>query len=354
VNTFSPVAAAVIGEESREPAQFQILEGDALQELDSVENGSCKLIVTSPPYNIGKEYERDQRMSLREYARWLDKVISKLCDKVSTDGHVCWQSGNYVEDGEVFPLDTIFYRMFKRRGFKLRNRIIWHFNFGLHAQTRFSGRYETLLWFTKSDNYTFNLDPVRVPQLYPGKRHSSKKGKKAGQPSGNPKGKNPSDFWSFDANVIFKGNPIWDFPNVKSNHPEKTIHPCQFPSELVERCVLALTDEGDLVLDPFIGSGTTAIAALKYDRRVIGIDRDSRYVQLARQRIADRTNLTTRPMGLAVRSPQPGEAVASIPKEWASPDTGEGSTIGEDNKEEKEEARYQPGAEARTSAQGFS
>jgi DNA modification methylase len=299
-----------------------VLEGDAFDQLDSVDDGSCKLVVTSPPYNIGKEYERDQRLTLREYIRWLDKIIGKLCQKISEDGHICWQSGNFVDDGEVFPLDTFFYRMFKRRGFKLRNRIIWHFNFGLHAQTRFSGRYETLLWFTKSDQYTFNLDAVRERQLYPGKRHSAKKGDKAGQPSGNPKGKNPSDFWVLKPDEELLERGVWDFPNVKANHPEKTIHPCQFPSELVERCVLALTNKGDLVLDPFIGSGTTAIAALKYERRVIGIDRDAAYVELARQRIADRANLKTRPMGLPVRRPQAGEAVASIPEEWNFRDTG--------------------------------
>jgi adenine-specific DNA-methyltransferase len=332
VNTFAPLMAARMDDDQRPSSDWVVLEGDAFDELDKVQDASCKLIVTSPPYNIGKEYEREQRLSLREYIRRLDKIIGKLCQKVAVDGHICWQSGSFVEDGEVFPLDSFFYRMFKRRGLKLRNRIIWHFNFGLNAQTRFSGRYETLLWFTKSDDYTFNLDPVRVKQLYPGKRHPSKKGAKAGQPSGNPKGKNPSDFWTFDAKAAFEKNPIWDLPNVKSNHPEKTIHPCQFPSELVERCVLALTNSGDLVLDPFIGSGTTAIAALKYDRRVIGIDRDSRYVQLARQRIADRANLRTRPMGLTVRSPQLGEAVAAIPKEWMALGVGEGvnGQIGEE------------------------
>ena len=326
MNTFAPVVPAAIDDEERPcSAEWEIVEGDALEKLDAIDDGSCKLVITSPPYNIGKEYERDQRLSLREYLRWLNRIIGKLCDKVASDGHICWQSGNFVHEGEVFPLDTFFYRMFKRRGFKLRNRIIWHFNFGLHAQTRFSGRYETLLWFTKSDDYTFNLDPVRVPQLYPGKRHSSKKGAKAGQPSGNPQGKNPSDFWVFDAANAFHDEAIWDFPNVKAKHPEKTIHPCQFPSELVERCVLALTNLDELVLDPFIGSGTTAIASLKYGRRVIGIDRDSRYVQLARQRIADRANLKTRPIGKPVHLPQPGEAVASIPKEWNSSEVGESS-----------------------------
>lgn len=334
MESFPAVATATYENDQATAEQdWDVLEGDALKKLDSVDDGSCKLIVTSPPYNIGKEYERDQRLSLVAYARWLDRIIGKLCQKVTSDGHICWQSGNFVHDGEVFPLDTFFYRMFKRRGLKLRNRIIWHFNFGLHAQTRFSGRYETLLWFTKSDEYTFNLDPVRVKQLYPGKRHSSKKGAKAGQPSGNPKGKNPSDFWTFDPEDAFQGNPVWNFPNVKANHPEKTIHPCQFPSELVERCVLALTNERDLVLDPFIGSGTTALAALKYGRRVIGIDRDPTYVRLARQRIADRANQKTRLIGLAVRSPRPGEAVASIPKEWNSPEFGEGELSGEVEKE---------------------
>lgn len=146
MNTFIPIMAAAIDNESAPSRlEWEIVEGDAFEMLDSVKDRSCKLIITSPPYNIGKEYERDQRLSLREYVRWLDKIIAKICDKVTDDGHICWQSGNFVENGEVFPLDTFFYRMFKRRGLKLRNRIIWHFNFGLHAQSRFSGRYETLL-----------------------------------------------------------------------------------------------------------------------------------------------------------------------------------------------------------------
>jgi len=319
MDSVAPITAAAIDDGQKlDATRWEIIEGDAVDKLETVKNGSCKLIITSPPYNIGKEYERDQRLSLREYLRWLNTIVGKLCEKVSSDGHICWQSGNFVEAGEVFPLDTFFYRMFKRRGLKLRNRIIWHFNFGLHAQTRFSGRYETLLWFTKSDDYTFNLDPVRERQIYPGKRHSKKKGPKAGQPSGNPRGKNPSDFWTFEPTDAFQGHPVWDFPNVKANHPEKTIHPCQFPSELVERCILALTNESDLVLDPFIGSGTTAIAALQHGRRVVGIDRDPRYVHLARHRLEllRRGELSTRPLGKPVRRPVAGEAVATIPEEW--------------------------------------
>lgn len=311
--------------------RWEIHEGDALTELDQVADGSCQLVVTSPPYNIGKEYERDKRLTLQQYLQWIEPILEKTCAKLSDNGHLCWQTGNFIDNGEVFPLDMYFYPLIKKAGLKLRNRIIWHFNFGLNAASRFSGRYETLLWFTKGDQYTFNLDPIRVRQLYPGKRHSAKKGERAGHPSGNPKGKNPSDVWEFDPTKALDLCPMWDVPNVKANHPEKTSHPCQFPSELVERCVLAFTNEDDLVLDPFIGSGTTAIAALQHNRRAIGIDRDARYVELAKHRLEllVRGELRTRPLGKPVRRPIPGEAVATLPAEWlndvAGGNGGEGS-----------------------------
>lgn len=147
--------------------------------------------------------------------------------------------GNYVDNGEIIPLDILLYPIFSSFKLKLRNRIVWHFGHGLHASKRFSGRYEVILWFTKTDEYVFNLDNVRVPQKLPNKKHF--KGPNKGKLSGHPLGKNPSD--------------VWEIPNVKSNHVEKTIHPCQFPVELIERLVLALTDEGDWVFDPFIGGG---------------------------------------------------------------------------------------------------
>lgn len=296
----------------------KIICADSLKALDKIEDDSVQLVVTSPPYNIGKEYEKDQRLSLQEYLDWLGPIVDKLCLKVNEKGSVCWQVGNYVKDGEVFPLDLYFYEMFRKNGLKLRNRIIWHFNFGLHASQRFSGRYETLLWFTKSDEYIFNLDPVRVPQLYPGKRHSAKKGERAGKLSGNPLGKNPSDFWEFSGERFFEKNPIWELPNVKSNHPEKTQHPCQFPSELVERCILAFSNKGDLVLDPFVGSGTTVIAAMKYNRVGLGIDKSSEYAKLARARMKlfAKGELKLRPAGKKVRKPKLGEKVSTMPLEW--------------------------------------
>lgn len=298
--------------------EARLITGDALESLELVFDESVQLVVTSPPYNVGKEYERDKVMSLDDYLAWLEPIVEKLCKKVRPGGSVCWQVGNFVRAGEVFPLDYFFYKMFIDQGLKLRNRIIWRFNFGLHASKRFSGRYETLLWFTKSDEYTFNLDPVRVPQLYPGKRHASTKGDKAGQPSGNPLGKNPSDVWTFSADDFFKSNPVWDIPNVKANHPEKTAHPCQFPHELVERCVLAFSNMDDLVLDPFVGTGTTAIAAIKAGRQAVGIDKCPEYIALAQSRIDELRagRLPLRKSGKPVRAPDIRDAVARVPTEW--------------------------------------
>ena len=299
-------------------SQFQDKEhiamtlGDTLVELKNLPTNSFKLAVSSPPYNIGKEYEK--QVKLQDYLNWQTEIIQQLVRIVSDDGSIVWQVGNFVEAGEVFPLDIYFYPIFKSLGLQLRNRIVWHFDHGLHATKRFSGRYEVLLWFTKSKEYTFNLDPVRVPSKYPGKLHY--KGAKKGLPSGNPLGKNPSDYWTLICEEWESG--IIEIPNVKSNHPEKTTHPCQFPVELIERCVLALTNENDWVIDPFGGVGSSLIAAIKNNRKGMIIDRDPDYIAIAKQRVQafqDGT-LKTRPLGKPVHKPTGKEKVAQIPIEW--------------------------------------
>jgi DNA modification methylase len=293
--------------------------GDTKDFLRTIPDESVSLIITSPPYNIGKEYEA--QTEIETYLQVQDEVISDLIRVLKPDGSVCWEVGNYVEDSEVFPLDIFYYSLFENKGLKLRNRIIWHFGHGLHCSKRFSGRYETLLWFTKGDDYIFNLDAVRVPSKYPGKLHY--KGKNKGKPSGNPLGKNPSDIWEIVASDWDK--EIWDIPNVKSNHPEKTIHPCQFPVELVERCILALTNEGDLVLDPYVGVGSTIIAAIKNNRRAIGVDKEQKYIEIAEKRIMDfqSGDLKLRPIDKPIYKPTGREKVSQVPKEWLS---AEGNT----------------------------
>jgi adenine-specific DNA-methyltransferase len=295
-------------------AEAVIAPGDCLKTLRNLPDEMAKLIITSPPYNIGKEYEK--ATNLDDYLNALSPVVDELVRVLSSEGSLCWQVGNYVESGEVFPLDIYYYPFFKSRGLKLRNRIIWHFDHGLHASKRLSGRYEVLLWFTKSDEYTFNLDDVRVPSKYPGKTHF--KGEKHGLPSGNPLGKNPSDKWK----IVERDweSALWDIPNVKANHPEKTIHPCQFPIELVERCVLALTNENDLVLDPFSGVGSALLAALRHQRRAMGCEKEEDYIQIAHQRINDLYSgkLGYRPLGKPVHQPTGREKVSQIPMEWMS------------------------------------
>lgn len=294
-------------------AEAVILAGDSAETLKTVPDGAAKLIITSPPYNIGKVYEKATHLDA--YLENLAPVVDQLIRVLAEDGSLCWQVGNYVEDGEIFPLDIFYYPYFKSRGLKLRNRIVWHFDHGLHCSKRFSGRYEVLLWFTKSDDYTFNLDPVRVPSKYPGKRNY-KPGDSYGVPSGNPLGKNPADIWKLIQKEWEEG--LWCIPNVKSNHVEKTLHPCQFPIELVERCVLALTNADDWVLDPFSGVGSAILAALRQGRKGIGCERDPTYNEIASQRIADFASGTLgyRPLGRPVHVPSARDKVAQVPKEW--------------------------------------
>ena len=261
--------------------QVVLFHGSCLDLLQDIPDKSMQLIITSPPYNIGKEYEK--RLDIETYVKQQEEVI-KGCVRVLADtGSICWQVGNYVKNAAIIPLDTILYPIFSDLNLVMRNRIVWGFEHGLHCSRRFSGRYETIIWFTKqTEKYVFNLDSVRVPQKYPAKKYF--KGPKAGQYSCNPLGKNPGD--------------VWDIPNVKSNHVEKTEHPCQFPVELIERLVLSMTNEGDWVFDPFLGVGTSIIAAVRHDRRAVGSEAVKKYVDIARYRIQKAIDgtLSTRPM----------------------------------------------------------
>ena len=265
-----------------------IYPGDCLNLLKQIPDESIQLVVTSPPYNIGKEYEK--KLKLSDYIEQQTRVIKECVRVLSNKGSLCWQTGNYVNNGSVTPLDAILHPVFLSFHLKMRNRIIWHFEHGLHCAKRFSGRYEVIVWFTKSDDYTFNLDPVRVPQKYPGKKHF--KGPRAGQYSCNPLGKNPGD--------------LWVIPNVKNNHVEKTEHPCQFPVELIERLVLSMTNKNDWVLDPFLGSGTGIISALKHGRKGAGAEVNLKYVEISCDRIKQFKAglLKTRPMNTPVYDPK--------------------------------------------------
>ncbi len=256
---------------------LSLWEGDVLELLNSLPNKKIfDLVITSPPYNIGKEYE--EKKSLEEYFSFQEKIIRKICSRLKNTGSICWQVGNYVSKSEIYPLDFGFHEIFKKYGLNLNNRIIWKFGHGLHSSKRFTGRYEVILWYSKSKDYVWNLDSVRVPQKYPGKK--AYQGPKKGSLSGNPLGKNPEDFWEFTEDV-------WDIPNVKGNHVEKTEHPCQFPVALVERLIKSLSNKDQLVFDPFMGVGSSGVAAVLNNRNFLGAELNSKFIKISEKRLKD-------------------------------------------------------------------
>lgn len=241
--------------------------GDCRELLAELPDESVDLVVTSPPYNLGKEYE--SKKALEVYIAEKTEVLEECVRVLKQSGSIFWQVGSFSEDGMLIPLDVRFFPVLESLGMIPRNRIAWIRSHGVHARNKFSARYETVLWFTKSDDYKFNLDPVRVPQKYRNKKHH--KGEKKGELSCNPDGKNPSD--------------IWAFRNVKHNHEEQTIHPCQFPEDMVARMMLSTTEERDVVLDPYMGAGTVAVVARDYDRHYLGAETEEKYHEVAIRRL---------------------------------------------------------------------
>jgi adenine-specific DNA-methyltransferase len=279
-----------------------LFQGDCELLLSAMPENSVDLIVTSPPYCMGKAYEKNNDLS--SFISSHDRILPMAIRVLKPGGSLCWQVGFHVKDSIATPLDFLVYQaVLKSSEMKLRNRIVWTFGHGLHCSTRFSGRHETVLWFTKGDDYTFDLDAVRVAQKYPGKRFS--RGPNRGEPSGNPSGKNPSD--------------VWDIPNVKANHMEKTEHPCQFPVGLAQRLVRALSKKGGLVLDPFCGVASAGVAATFEGRRFLGAEVDAGYVEIAKERLAAAAakEIRFRPADRAIHVPSPTSKVATRPDGFA-------------------------------------
>ncbi len=158
-----------VSDRYNEEASAVLFTGDCLDMLSQIPDESVQLVITSPPYNIGKRYEKKQ--TLDDYLASQEKVIGESVRVLKNGGSICWEVGNHIVGAqEIIPLDILLYPIFASHGLKLRNRIVWHFEHGLHCSKRLSGRYETVLWFTKGKDYTFNLDPIRVPQKYPNKK----------------------------------------------------------------------------------------------------------------------------------------------------------------------------------------
>jgi adenine-specific DNA-methyltransferase len=277
-----------ISKSYNQDAKATMLLGDNLEHLATIPDGSIDLIVTSPPYNIGKDYE--SIVPIDEYLALQTLVIRECVRVLKPNGNLCWQVGFTKNGEEIVPLDIVLYPIFKELGMKLKNRIVWSFGHGMHARKKFSGRHETIMWFCKDlASAYFDLDAVRVPQKYPGKRYY--RGPKKGQYSGHPDGKNPGD--------------VWDIPNVKAHHVEKTEHQCQFPIGLVQRLIRGLSPIGGVVLDPYSGSASTAAAAAIENRKSISIELFPKYYEigLGRVRKALDGELDYRPLEKPIQEP---------------------------------------------------
>ncbi|MBQ8571611.1 MAG: site-specific DNA-methyltransferase [Kiritimatiellae bacterium] len=283
-----------------------LFNGDCQKLLKEIPNETVDLIITSPPYCMKKAYE-DPKADTETFKELHTNIFDDIYRILKPGGSICWQIGYHVSNSSIIPLDYLVYEIFTSKNdhleypLILRNRIIWTFGHGLNSTQRFSGRHEMIMWFTKGEAYNFNLDCVRVPQKYPGKRHY--KGEHKGELSGNPYGKNPSD--------------VWDIPNVKANHIEKTEHPCQFPVAIPQRLIRALTNEADIILDPFMGSGTTALATFVEKRKFIGAEIKQDYYNLTTQRIknAIKGDIKIRD-DIPVMTPNTNMSVAKLPEEF--------------------------------------
>lgn len=288
---------------------------DALEFASNLPDETIQLIVTSPPYNIGKEYET--RVSIEEYIAQIRPIIEQCTRALRQGGSICWQTGNFVDRGEVYPLDIFYYPIFKELGLHLRNRIIWHFGHGLHCKTVSAGDMRPSFGLQKGTTMSLIWIPFAFRRNIRGRSIIRVRKR---PDSSNRKGKNPEDVWEMTLDRLYDDweSLLWDIPNVKSNHVEKVDHPCQFPVELVERCVLALSNEGDCVYDPFAGVGSTLIAALKNNRMAMGSEREQQYVDIGRERIKllEKDSLKTRPIYQAIYQPKATDKIVQMPEEW--------------------------------------
>lgn len=228
---------------------------------------SIDLVVTSPPYNIGKEYESVLR--LNDYVEWCSSWLQLLHSATSTNGTM-WLNLGYLEVPEKAKALPIPYLLWNHIPFYIQQEIVWNYSAGVACKNRFSPRNEKMLWCTKSpENYLFNLDDVRDPNVkYPLQR-------KNGKLRCNPNGKNPSDVWEI--------SKVTSGENRSSK--ERTSHPAQYPEELVARCIKASSNRDSIVLDPFLGSGTTLGVAYSLKRPAIGIEIRKDYADIAVQRL---------------------------------------------------------------------
>jgi site-specific DNA-methyltransferase (adenine-specific) len=252
----------------------QLLVGDALRILPSFTEGSVDLAFADPPFNIGYEYDQyDDARSKAEYLAWTEKWLAGVRRLLKPTGSFFVAIGDeYVAELKV-RLDAL--------GLTMRNWIVWHYTFGVNCTKKFNRSHAHILYYVVDPkSFTFNDDEVRVPSA----RQTTYADRRA-----NPKGKLPDDTWVLrpqEDNRLFSAeSDTWYVSRVCGTFKERGEHPCQMPEALLERIVRVASNPGDLVLDPFAGSGTTLAAAKKLGRKYLGCEMSEAYVEKVNERL---------------------------------------------------------------------
>lgn len=245
---------------------------DTIKAQKQIDKQIANLIVTSPPYNIGKEYEN--KKSIEDYVNWSTEWIKGSSNLLKENGALLLNIG-YLTVENVGRAIPIPYLLWDKIPLYLNQEIVWNYSAGVACKNYLSPRNEKVLWYVKDkDNYTFNLDAVRDPNVkYPNSKRN-------GKSRVNTLGKNPSDVWEI-AKVTTGTN---------RSSKERTPHPCQFPIDLIDRAILGFSNVNDIVLDPFMGSGTTFESCLKNNRYCIGFEIREDYCNIIRNRIENISN----------------------------------------------------------------
>lgn len=256
---------------------------DCIETMAQMPMNIVNTIVTSPPYNIDKSYgQYNDKKAFPEWENLIENVAKEAYRILAPNGSFLLNVSPVPEakTKEIIPLDAIAYFIFKKQGYFLRNSIVWHFNNMQNCTNRLSGRWESILWFVKDiNNYKFNLDDIRIPYI-------TKNDKRLEGGTG----RNPTDTWNFD----IPESDFWYFDRVNNMTKNKlgiSEHPCVYPTPMIERIIKMTTDKGDVVFDPFLGSGTTLIAAQSLGRIGLGTELDAKYKEIIIKRVNNESTL---------------------------------------------------------------
>lgn len=256
-----------IGQPKFRGDKYAIYKGDCLELLSSIPKGAIDLTFTSPPYNIGKEYETVR--PVKEFIDWCAEWIEKVYQATNVNGALLLNVGYLSLPGRAKSI-PIPYLLWDKIPFFLQQEIVWNYGAGVSARKFLSPRNEKMLWYVKDEeNYVFNLDDIRDPDVaYPNQ-------KKNGKLRCNTIGKNPSDVWQIAKVTSGKGRAS----------KERTPHPAQFPLDLCERAIKGFSPKNGIVLDPFLGSGSAMEGCLRWGRYSIGFEIRDDYCAIAAERI---------------------------------------------------------------------